>query len=516
MCNAMKKFIFLLASLVCVAVTAANRVSYTADETSIFPNPERGFTEELGGETKLSDSKNHVVQPEADWYFDLDDPDNAERKTQTLVMLMYYLYNYRSKDLSDKMLQGFDEDMQILRDKGFKCVLRFAYDWNSKTDADLAHVQRHIAQLKPHLAKNADVIYVLETGFVGQWGEWYYSTNYGNESQHLNNNRRAVLTAMLDACPSDRFLLVRYPLIKTEYLGDETALTAEQAFTGTTRARIGHHNDAFLNKYGNDGTYGRDGDGPEDDPVLRQYIADETLYVPNGGETNVESSSLAKKVYAQAESEMSTYHWSFCGSTYAEQVTNKWRENGIFDELNRKMGYRYEMVRADLPTAVQAGQTSPIEIVLKNVGYAPLYNARPVYLVLRNQQSDFSLQLAADPRRWLPNGVTTTVSETVTIPADIPAGTYSLYLHMPDAYASIAADPRYAVRFANVGTWDAATGMNSLLASVEVQTSGSGIETLPAVPSATQPDAARKILRNGQLIIQREGKTYTPTGQEIR
>ena len=246
MCNAMKKFIFLLASLVSVAVTAANRVSYTADETSIFPNPERGFTEELGGETKLSDSKNHVVQPEADWYFDMDDPDNADRKTQTLVMLMYYLGNYRSKDLSDKMLQGFDEDMQILRDKGFKCVLRFAYDWNSKTDADLAHVQRHIAQLKPHLAKNADVIYVLETGFVGQWGEWYYSTNYGNESQHLNDSRRAVLTAMLDACPTDRFLLVRYPLIKTEYLGDETALTAEQAFTGTTRARIGHHNDAFL------------------------------------------------------------------------------------------------------------------------------------------------------------------------------------------------------------------------------------------------------------------------------
>ena len=240
------------------------------------------------------------------------------------------------------------------------------------------------------------------------------------------------------------------------------------------------------------------------------------MYVPNGGETNVESSSLAKKVYNQAESEMSIYHWSFCGSTYAHEVTDRWRENGIFDELNRKMGYRYEMVRADLPTAVQAGQTTPIEIVLKNVGYAPLYNARPVYLVLRNQQSTAAIRLTTDPRRWLPNGVTTTISETVTIPADIPAGTYSLYLHMPDAYASIAADPRYAVRFANVGTWDAATGMNSLLASVEVQTSGSGIETLPAVPSATQPDAARKILRNGQLFIQREGKTYTPAGQEIR
>ena len=143
-----------------------------------------------------------------------------------------------------------------------------------------------------------------------------------------------------------------------------------------------------------------------------------------------------------------------------------------------------------------------------------MYNARPVFLVLRNQQSSYSLSLSADPRRWLPNGVTTTISETVTVPTDIPAGTYSLYLHMPDAYASLASDPRYAVRFANVGTWDAATGMNSLLTSVDVQASGSGIEELPV--SSAAPSAARKLLRNGQLIVFRDGKTYTPTGQEIR
>ena len=486
---------------------AATNVTYTADETTIFRNPERGFTEELGGETMLKDSQPCVVKPDSDWFFS----ETGDRESQTLVVLVYYLGNYKTKDLSEKILKGFDDDMAILRKKGFKCVLRFAYDWNNKNDAALSYAKKHIASLKPYLAKNADVIYVLETGFVGQWGEWYYSSHFGNESQHMNDNRRQVLTAMLDACPSDRFLLVRYPLIKTEYLGDESALTSEQAFTGTTRARIGHHNDAFLNEYGNDGTYGRDGDGPEDDPVLRQYIAQETLYVPNGGETNVEGSSLAKKVYAQAESEMSTYHWSFCGSTYAEAVTKKWRDNGIYANLDRKMGYRYELVSASLPqTAKQGGQTQ-IEIRIKNVGYAPLYNARPVYVVLKNQQSAIRVPLVSDPRRWLPNGETTVISETVTIPEDVPVGTYDLYLYMPDAYASIANDPRYAIRFANVGTWDAETGMNRLNASMQVTAGATAIETVNNVESNGQ-----KILRNGQLYIRKADKVYTLMGQEVK
>ena len=104
----MKHILLIMSTIWCVTLSAAV-VNYTADDTSIFPNPERGFTEELGGETKLSDSKNHVIQPEADWFFDLTDPDNADRKSQSLVVVMYYLYNYMSKDLSDKLLKGFDD-----------------------------------------------------------------------------------------------------------------------------------------------------------------------------------------------------------------------------------------------------------------------------------------------------------------------------------------------------------------------------------------------------------------------
>ena len=458
----MKKLFSVLMLTMGLMTAYATNVTYTADNTTIFPNPERGFTEELGGETMLSNSGNHVIQPEASWYFT-----SSDRANQTLVVAIYYLGNYRSQDLSSQILQGFNEDMQILRNKGFKCVLRFAYDWNSNNDATVAWTKRHIEQLKPYLAANADVIYVLQTGFVGQWGEWYYSSHHGNETQNLTANRRQILEAMIDACPSDRFLLVRYPMIKTEYLGDETALTSSQAYTTATRARIGHHNDAFLNSYGNDGTYASN--NKSDDPAVRQYIANETLYVPNGGETNVESSSKANSVYTQAESEMSTYHWSFCGSTYAEAVTNKWRSSGIYDNLDRKMGYRYQLVSGTYSDQVAPGGKLSVNMQIRNTGYAPLYNERHAYIVLKNGNNVYSLQLNSDPRRWLPNDAVTTINEQLTVPTNVPAGTYQLYLHMPDKYASLASNPKYAIRFANQGNlWDSSTGMNKLNASVVV------------------------------------------------
>ena len=472
----MKHLFAILLTAMVTALAAAADVVYVADDVTIFPNPERGFTDEISG--KVSDSKPNLLKGNED-YFD----ESGDRESQRLVVVLYNLYNYKTKPLSAAMLNGFSQDMQVLRDKGFKCVLRFAYSESDKKDATLSRVQEHIAQLKPYLRDNADVIYALQAGFVGEWGEWYYSENFGNETQHLNPNRRAVIDALLDALPEDRFLLVRYPLIKIEYQGDEVALTAQQAFTNTVRAKIGHHNDAFLNDWGDEGTYSRDDDENNDDPVLRQYIADETLYVPNGGETNIESTSWARShaTYELTTQAMARYHWSFCGAEYAEQTTNLWRQNGTFDELNRRMGYRLQLINATLPDKASAGQTINVKIRLRNTGYAPLYNERHAYLVLKNGSKTYSLQLQSDPRRWLPNNAETLINETLVLPDGIEDGAYQLYLHLPDAYASLAGNPKFSVRLANTGVWDAATGMNSLNASLVIGEGGQGGEAADAI-----------------------------------
>ncbi len=520
----MKKISFFLSlcMLYCMSISAAT-VTYTADNTSIFKNPERGFTEEMSRE--VSDSRPHVILDE-DYEGFFEETGNTSngyptsRPTQTLAMVLYNLKNYRTKDLSNKVLQGFNEDMQELRNKGFKCVLRFAYSEDDCHDAPIARVQSHLAQLKPYLQANADVIYVMETGFVGEWGEWYYTENFGNycddnddPTQHLDANRRAVVDAVLDALPSNRFVLVRYPHIKVEYLGstsnpNTTPLTATQAFAGDARSRLGFHNDAFLNTYGNEGTYAGWDMDDDDSQEVRQYIASETLYVPNGGETNVEGSSLAKKVYNQAESEMATYHWSFCGESYAEEVTKRWHQNGIFDNLNRKMGYRFQLTTATFPTQANPGGKASITLNIKNVGYAPLYNERHAYIVLKNGNNKYQIQLQSDPRTWLPNDVVTNISEQITIPSNVPNATYQLYLYLPDASATIADDPRYAVRFANENVWDSSTGMNNLNASIQI--------TGGAVTPDPELSVSATSVAFGEVTVGTAAtKTFTVTGSNL-
>lgn len=462
----MKRWMLLIAAGCLFAAMYGESVSYTEDNTTVFSNPERGFITMLEGH--LTKSKPYAVKGKESTL-----ESYKSKESMSIVLVHYYLDNFVSKStLPDAVLNGFDADMQVLRSKGMKAIVRFSYtnttymngDEESAKDAAWRVAKSHINQYKSHWQANADVIFCFQAGIVGAWGEWYYSDNYGNQSGHINTARREVIDSLLSAVPHDRCIQLRTPLFKTDYVGDTEPLTAEEAYKGTPKARLAQHNDAFLYDYDNMGTY-------EDTATQKPWLAQETLYVPIGGETDITEADKAQKwaTYEKTTAEMSRLHWTFIQSGYAETTTNMWRNNGTFEELNRKMGYRYQLVSGTYSDHVEAGHKMSVNMHIRNAGYAPLYNERPVYLVLKsNQNSVFSIQLKADPRRWLPNGVVSTIDEQVTVPVTVPAGTYELYLYLPDAYPSIASNPAYAIRFANEGVWEASTGMNKLNATVTV------------------------------------------------
>lgn len=447
----------------------AGTVNYTADNNTIFANPERGFITMLTGH--LSKSAPYAVVGEEST---LDQKKKNEK--MSIVLVHYYLDNFKTKGtLPNEVLNGFDADMQVLRNKGMKAIVRFSYaegtygsgKSESAADASLDIVKQHLAQYKPHWDANADVIFVFQAGIVGAWGEWYYSDNFGNQTSHMNDARCALIDTLLKTVPSDRGIQIRTPLFKTEYLEylgvSKSALTASEAYQNTAKARLGHHNDAFLYHADNMGTY-------QDTAKQKPYIAQETLYVPVGGETDIEDPTQAAEEasYDATIAEMSRMHWTFIQSGFSEVVTDMWRANGTFDELNRRMGYRFQLVKGTFSEQVAQGNKISLNLQIRNNGFAPLYNERHAYLVLKNGTQTYSLPIASDPRSWLPNGVLTTVNEQIMVPSTVPAGTYQLYLHLPDAYSTLASDPRYAVRFANTGVWDEETGMNALNASLEV------------------------------------------------
>ena len=455
------RFILTLAVLALTATASAGTVNYTADNTTIFPNPERGFITMLEGHLSLSHPyciKGKESELNA----------HANNDKGSIILAHYYLENYRTNgNIPDSLLRAFDTDMQVLRSKGMKAIIRFSYTnsdaGDTGQDAPLAIIEKHLNKYKSHWQANADVIFCFQAGLIGAWGEWYYTENFGNKSSHINDARRALLDTLLKVVPEDRFVQIRTPQFKTEYVNSTAALTSAEAYTGTAKARLGHHNDAFLYHADNMGTY-------TDTATQKPYIAQETLYVPIGGESDITSSSQAavEASHDATVAEMSRLHWTFIQSGYSTVVTDMWRQNGTFDELNRNMGYRYQLVSGTYSDQVAQGGQLSVNLQIRNVGYAPLYNERHAYIVLKNGNKTYPLQLSSDPRRWLPNNALTTISEQLTIPATVPAGTYQLYLHLPDAYASLAGDPRYAVRFANNNVWESATGMNKLNTSVTI------------------------------------------------
>ena len=444
-----------------LTVSATGGAAYPVDETD-FPNPERGFYEHAEWSHASTGNYNDNL---GTGYFT-----RAAEANRSLLLRIYYLDSdalRANAPLPDGFITMFTNDMAKIRSNGMKCILRFAYDKSSSggfQDASPATWETHLAQLKPYLQANADVIYVVQAGFLGVWGEWYYSSlGTGDDIELAVKNN--LIGQLLEAVPANRCVQLRTPLFKKQYLGHNNALTSAEAYHGSDQARLGHHNDAFLNGEKNQGTY-------ENRTADMAYIAQECLYVPIGGETNLDEGEL--DTYNKwckdsiAEAEMAQLHYSYLNHSYSQYVTNQWKDEGAYARISRNMGYRFQLLSASFDAQVVAGTSMNVQLNIKNVGYAPLYNERYAYIVLKNNTNTYSIPLSSDPRTWAPNNATTAINEYITLPATMAAGTYDLYLYLPDAYASIANNPKYAVRFANTGIWQESTGYNILNKQVVV------------------------------------------------
>lgn len=170
-----------------------------------------------------------------------------------------------------------------MRSAGLKTVLRFVYnypenetDFQNVQDASLTRVLAHIEQLAPALQDNADVISVLQGGFIGAWGEWHTSSNGLTDASARTQVRDALLAAM----PTDKFIQLRYPGHVTAWYA--TAIAPSQAFSGSGQARIGLHNDCFLASATDVGTYSEDA---ATRALQRDYVAAVSQTAPFGGET---------------------------------------------------------------------------------------------------------------------------------------------------------------------------------------------------------------------------------------
>jgi Domain of unknown function (DUF4832)/Domain of unknown function (DUF4874) len=449
------KSIYCLAALLTITLQVDAAVITYSEDASDFANPERGFFYQLESRSNAPDALSNYG---ADFF---------ASENQTVIRRTYNMLTFRNSAISPSFLDHIAADFVFARTNGLKLNIRFAYTFNEappNDDAPLSRILSHITQLQPMLQANADVISHLDAGFIGRWGEWHTSSNNNDNTATMTT----VLAALHAALPASRAIVVRTPGYKRAIFARQTAITAAEAFSGSAFSRTGHLNDCFLASADDAGTY-----VPNDPASIaeqRAYISADARYAPVSGETCRVNTPRSDCTSAVAE--MALLHWSALNFTYHPDVLQSWRNGGCFDTIRKRLGYRFVLQQADLPTQVVRGGRLQGSIRLRNIGFAAPYNARGLELVLRATLGGAvrRLTIPADPRLFGPddNAGVTNIDLDLLVPNDLPLGNYEMLLNLPDPMPALNTRPAYSIRMANIGTWEASSGYNKLLANTTV------------------------------------------------
>lgn len=416
-----------------------------------LPNPERGFY--CFGES-LDGATNNGLR-------------SCYDRGYRLVFAPTRLDAFRNSDISQAYLDKLTAGFAKYRAEGVKAVLRFAYNYDSSgSDANLAQVQRHLSQLAPVLAANADVIGYVQAGFIGAWAEWHDSAS-GLTS---TSNKDAIRNALMSAVPTAHTVSFRYPTDIMRW--SASAVTDANAFNGSPVSRTGFHNDCFLSSSNDVGTYS---DNTSTRDNQRNTMAAQTAFAPFGGET-CGGFGPNRSTCADIQREGQQFHMTYLNADYYAPFRQQWKNEGCDNVVERTMGYRFELARVAHPSTVGAGGTLQVDVDVKNVGWSRIFSPRPLKVVLVSGGTTIVGESSVDLRMLAPTAqAASRISVLVNVPAGATRGSYAVYLAAPDIYDRNASDARFAVRFANADdsgkgiAWSTSTGRLSTGTSVTVQ-----------------------------------------------
>jgi len=439
-------------------------VNYT-ESFDIIANPERGL------QKYSKTGNNYNSNPNSS---NINESDITKWRTGTEKVTVIYRYfmlsAFMSSDISQTYLDNIQTDFGRIRNAGLKCIVRFAYTdkiSSAPQQPVKSQILAHINQLAPVLESNKDVILSHQAGFIGTWGEWYYtsSAEFGTEG-NINSaqwqNRKEIVDAMLNATPFGIPIQVRYPALKKTMYGS-SQLNEKTAYQNTANARIGFFNDAFLNNWGDMGTYsvGSENQNPVGTTDYN-YLSNETKYTLMSGETN--GVKAPRTDGDNAIYELNLTNWTTLNRDYYTQNWINWINSGHYNEILRRLGYRFVLRNSEF---VMNDKNLTVEINLDNVGFARPMKYREVYLVLKNTSTDsvhsFSIN-STDIRTW---ETSVSINQVFDL-TGLPKGSYNCYLNLPDTAFSLNARPEYSIRFANDNVWENTSGFNRLNQTVDI------------------------------------------------
>ena len=422
------------------------------EDASAFANPGRGWyrVESTGGVNadSFAEYKNENV---------------------TLVFLESdlgaFLTGPFSADKFDEIWRAFD----LARKAGLSVIFRAAYDFEGKACPEPADVQvilGHINQLKPVFFEYEDILFSIQAGFLGPWGEWHNS-RYGDPIEP--DYQRLVANALLAASPDSVTVAVRRPVYVRTITGNRT-LTAAEAFSGVKLARVAYHNDAILSDETDMDTYSDPGWSRDDE---MKWTNNHAAYTPLVAETNMPSRYNDP---GNAVKILDKMHLQALNAEYHPVVIQKWKHStyggmSTYDYIGGRLGYRFALRLVGFSKAPRQGGSLRLRLELRNTGFGNLMKQKRFEIVLKNGYRTYRASINDDPRRWYKN--TNIVRDfSFSLPSDMPAGDWDVYLGLAGAFDSQRDNPAYAVRFANAGVWNEQLGLNLIGAVNVAETAG--------------------------------------------
>lgn len=437
-------------------------------------NPDRGFHLEsnlLADQMKSPYNDYEIF--EDNMYGKKAEQFGAKDDKLTLVQQYIYLTKWVSKDLDNEALGNIRKVFELMKVKGYKAILRFAYNHaglGTSGGESKQWILRHIEQLTPLLNEYIGQIATVQVGFIGAWGEWHTSPLVNDQGA-----KNAIVSALLRALPAPYCVEMRYP-------NHKKALTLEQE---EYRGRIGYANDYF--------TAGEHPLAPDNDfiPNTEDYktVADEVkannFYVsgeiPYNENTEWGLSSLISPIkslrilrehrYSAFDitqnydlnivswkrvkvnpSLLNNNHILFDESYFKDEEGNE-VVRSFYDFVRDHLGYRLNL-KTESTVEVKNGNLD-YNLTITNTGFSTVINPKEVYLVLVSGDNQVvkEMKLDVDPKTWIPstneepNQVALyTVKGNVAVGM---TGTYKVGIWMPEKVDNLKYNSTYAVKFAS-------------------------------------------------------------------
>ncbi len=448
-------------------------VTYVPDFETIFPNPERGFCQYV----QIIGQEYVPGKDKDDQYFFYRPylPEGAAEASTSRIIHSYIHLTYyaNTPQLPQELLDDLANGLAEVRREGMKAVLRCAYTmsmdylWDVPIDTILSHMR----QISKVVSANADVVLAIEAGYFGPWGEWHdnmYTTwqdRNGEYNPAGKDARAALVKGILETTPDHIKVGIRY----CDYLEE---LLKNDIFTRTEKDRLGIHNDGIGNNPAIGGNY-------IDLQAGLKYVSalatSDGFHRYYGGETGldeleryVDGYEFLDEAYANNITEYNG-SWSIPEPWFTTKLPASGNDPAetTYQRFMRKIGYRLRLVSASFIKSADPGDTFDFSAVIDNDGFAGPINARPVYLVFDNGTTRRNIRLKdVEVRSWLGgddhSGPYNIDVKDIKIPANLPAGNYTLALWLPDSSANLQNRPEYSIRLANKYMWDAQKGYNKL------------------------------------------------------